>query len=154
VFGGNLDCKELVDGVSLFLPVFHKGALFYTGDSHSGQGDGEVTGGAIESANTAYLRFILHKGKTIKAPRAESRTHYIAFGLDPDLNKAMRMAITEAISYLGEKRGLNFSDAYTLCSQAVDFRVTQFVDKTVGIHAMISKKLFTDLKDDFWYKGP
>ena len=151
-YGGNLDCKELVGGTSLFLPVFHKGALFYTGDCHAGQGDGEVTGGAIETANTIYLKFVLHKGKTLKWPRAENSTHYLAFGLDPDLNKAMKMAISEAITLLGDKHGLNFFDAYGLCSIAVDFRVTQFVDKTLGIHAMIPKKLFTDLQDDFWAK--
>lgn len=152
-FGGNLDCKDLVAGTSLYLPVFHKGALFYTGDSHAAQGDGEVTGGAIETANTAYLKFVVHKGKTIKWPRAENATHYMTFGLDPDLNKAMKKAIVESVDFLGEKRGLNFFDAYSLCSIAVDFRVTQFVDKTLGIHGMIPKRLFTNLKDDFWAKS-
>ena len=153
-YGGNLDCKELVGGTSLFLPVFHKGALFYTGDCHAAQGDGEVSISAIETANTAYLQFVLHKGKPLKWPRAENKTHFIGFGLDPDLNKAMRHAITEAIAILGDKRGMNFPDAYALCSVGVDFHVTQFVDKTLGIHAMIPKKFFTDLKDDFWAKAP
>ncbi|MEO5959608.1 MAG: acetamidase/formamidase family protein, partial [Opitutaceae bacterium] len=61
-FGGNLDCKELVTGTTLYLPVFQKGGLFYTGDSHAAQGDGEVTGTAIETANTCILQFFLHKG--------------------------------------------------------------------------------------------
>src|SRR5581483_685103 len=83
-FGGNLDCKELVTGSTLYLPVFQKGALFYTGDSHAGQGDGEVTGTAIETADACTLQFIVHKGKTIAMPRAETPTDYIVFGLDPD----------------------------------------------------------------------
>ncbi len=74
------------------MPVFHKGALFYTGDAHAAQGDGEISGTAIETANTAIFQFILHKGKTLASPRAETPTHYITFGLDPDLDNAMQLA--------------------------------------------------------------
>src|SRR5258708_22990912 len=133
-FGGNLDCKELTAGSSLFLPVFHKGALFYTGDCHAAQGNGEITVNAIETANTAYFQFVVHKGKTISMPRAENATHYITFGLDPDLNKAMRQSVAETIKFLGEKRGLDFFDAYCLASIEVDVRVTQDVDPSHGIH--------------------
>src|SRR5258708_1945826 len=149
VFGGNLDLKELVTGSTLYLPVFHKGGLFYTGDSHGGQGDGEVTVSAIESANSCTLQFIVHKGKTIASPRAENATHFMAIGLDPDLNKAMRMAITETIKWLGELKGYDFFNAYTLSSIGVDFHVTQVVDGTQGIHSMIPKSIFT--KDKFEY---
>lgn len=151
LFGGNLDCKELVAGVSLYLPVFHPGGLFFTGDSHAAQGDGEVTVSAIETANTAYLQFILHKGMALKAPRAESATHYMAFGVDPDLDNAMQMAIRETNSYLKDIYGLDFNHAFTLSSIAVDFRVTQVVDGTKGIHSMIPKKIFAK-KEPFWYK--
>jgi acetamidase/formamidase len=150
-FGGNLDCKELVAGTSLFLPVFQPGALFYTGDSHAAQGDGEVTVTAIETANTAVLKFVLHKGMKLTAPRAETPTHYMAFGLDPDLNKAMQMAIRETNAYLKDLKGLEFAEAFTLSSIGVDFRVTQVVDDTKGIHSMIPKKLFIKDKPSFWY---
>ena len=151
LFGGNLDCKELTTGATLYLPVFHPGALFFTGDSHAAQGDGEVTGNAIETANTAVLKFILHKGKTIKVPRAETPTHYIAFGLDPDLDDAMQMAIHEANKYLEEIGGLNFYQAFALSSIAVDFRITQVVDGTKGIHAMIPKVLFKNRMSSYWF---
>lgn len=150
LFGGNLDCKELVDGTTLYLPVFHPGGLFYTGDSHAAQGDGEVTVTAIETANTAILKFILHKGKTLKAPRAENATHYMAFGLDEDLDKAMQMAIRETNAYLKELQGLDFNRAFTLSSIGVDFRVTQVVDDTKGIHSMIPKSLFTKGTPAYW----
>jgi acetamidase/formamidase len=152
-FGGNLDCKELVAGTTLYLPVFHPGALFFTGDAHAAQGDGEVTVSAIETANTVIVKFIVQKGKTLKAPRAESATHYIAFGLDPDLNKAMQMAIHETNTYLGELQGLDFFRAFALSSIAVDFRVTQVVDDTKGVHAMIPKRLFTRGTPPYWYKS-
>ena len=150
VFGGNLDCKELTAGTSLYLPVFHPGGLFFTGDSHAAQGDGEVTINAIETANTAVLQFVLHKGMRLSAPRAENATHYMAFGLDPDLDKAMQMAIRETNRYLLDLKGLDFSRAFTLSSIAVDFRVTQVVDGTQGIHSMIPKQLFGDERQTFW----
>jgi len=153
VFGGNLDCKELVAGTTLHLPVFHKGALFYTGDSHAAQGDGEVTVNAIETANTCTLQFFLHKGRKLNAPRAETPTHYLTFGLDPDLDQAMRMAILETIDFLKEKQGYDFFKAYTLTSIGIDFRVTQVVDKTQGIHGMIAKKIFLKDNDSYWYRA-
>ncbi|MCX6955262.1 MAG: acetamidase/formamidase family protein [Verrucomicrobia bacterium] len=152
-FGGNLDCKELVAGSTLYLPVFQKGALFYTGDSHAGQGDGEITVNAIETANVCTLQFILHKGKKLNAPRAENATHYMSFGLDPVLDKAMRMAITETIDFLKEHRKYDFFEAFTLASIGVDFRVTQVVDGTQGIHSMIPKKMFLDETDQYWYRA-
>ncbi len=150
LFGGNLDCKELVDGTTLFLPVFHPGGLFFTGDSHAAQGDGEVSINAIETANTSVLQFILHKGRTLQAPRAETPTHYIAFGLDPDLDNAMTMAIHETNALLGEVAGLDFYRAFALSSIGIDFRVTQVVDETKGIHSMIAKSLFLDKKRSYW----
>jgi len=150
-FGGNLDCKYLSAGSTLYLPVFQKGALFYTGDSHAAQGDGEVTVNAIETADTCTLQFILHKGHSLKMPRAETATHYITFGLDPDLNLAMHQAILETIEFLKEKEGYDFFRAYALTSIGIDFHVTQDVDKTNGIHGMIPKRLFINDHNTYWY---
>jgi acetamidase/formamidase len=152
-FGGNLDCKELVAGSTLYLPIFQKGALFYTGDSHAVQGDGEVTGTAIETADVCTLQFILHKGQKLAMPRAETPTDYIVFGLDPDLNKAMRQAVEEAVNFLKEKQGYDVFQAYSLSSIAVNFRVTQVVDQTLGVHGMIPKKLFVNDPDKYWYRA-
>ena len=73
LFAGNLDFKELVDGSTLYIPVFHPGGLFYTGDAHAAQGDGEISGTAIETANTAVLQFILHKGMTLERAARRNR---------------------------------------------------------------------------------
>jgi acetamidase/formamidase len=155
LFAGNLDSKDLVTGSTLYIPIFQKGALFYTGDCHAAQGDGEIAGDAIGTANTVIYQFILHKGKTLKGPRAENATHYITYGLDPDLDKAMRMAMIEVTDFLKEKEGLDFLPAYSLASAAIDFRVTQVVDKTLGIHGMIAKKLFVnDKSSTYWYRPP
>lgn len=151
-FGGNLDCKELIAGSTLYLPVYQKGALFYTGDSHAAQGDGEITINAVETANVCTLQFILHKGKKLSAPRAETPTHFLTFGLDPDLDAAMRMAMIQTVDFLKEYRKYDFFEAYALASIGIDFRVTQVVDGTLGIHAMIPKKLFRDELDTYWYR--
>ncbi len=152
-FGGNLDCKTLVAGTTLYLPVFAPGGRFFTGDAHAAQGDGEITGTAIETANTVTLTFILHKGKTLKMPRAETPTHYMAFGLDPDLENAMQQAVDETVSYINDITGWTGSDkALPLSSIGVDFHVTQIVDFTKGIHSMIPKSVFKTVKNDYWYK--
>ena len=153
-FGGNLDSKDLTTGSTLYLPIFQKGALFYTGDCHAAQGDGEIAGDAIGTANSTIYQFILHKGVTLKGPRAETPTDYIIYGLDPDLDVAMKNAMLATLDFLKEKGGYDPMQAYTLCSAAVDFRVTQVVDKTLGIHAMIAKKLFVNDKDNYWYRTP
>jgi acetamidase/formamidase len=152
LFAGNLDLKELVDGSTLYIPVFHPGALFFTGDAHAAQGDGEISGTAIETANTAILQFILHKGKTLSAPRAETKTHYIAIGLDPDLDNAMQMAYDQTVEWLAELKGMDPLLITPLASIGIDYRITQIVDGTKGVHAMIPKSYFIDAKDTYWSK--
>jgi acetamidase/formamidase len=118
------------------------GALFQVGDGHAGQGDGEVDVTALETSLTGRLRFFLRKGARLRWPRAETPTHFIAIGLDKDLDEAMRIAVREAVDLLVAERKLDRDDAYMLCSVAVDFRVTQVVDGTKGVHAMIPKAIF------------
>jgi acetamidase/formamidase len=141
-YGGNMDNRALVAGTSLFLPVFQPGALFYTGDSHGVQGDGEVSGNALEQSLTGVFRFIVHKGTTITAPRAETPTHYIVMGIDLDLDRAMRMAVLEAVNFLVKEKGLTPAKAFSLCSLAVDFRVAEAVDDTQNVAGYIPKSLF------------
>ena len=140
-FGGNLDCKELVAGSTIYLPVWTKGALFSTGDGHAAQGDGEVCGTAIETALTGTFEFVVRKDLTWRMPRAESPTHFITLGLDVDLDDAAAAALRAMIEWLMEKLNISKDDAYSFCSFAVDLHVTQTVNNVKGVHAMISKKL-------------
>ena len=141
--GGNFDLKELVAGTSLFLPVHVPGALVSIGDGHAAQGDGEVSGTAIETSLKGRIRLVLHRGRgSLLWPRAETPTHYLTLGLDPDLDEAARVATSEMIRFLVEEKGLARDEAYLLASVAVDLRVTQLVDDTKGIHAMLEKTLF------------
>jgi acetamidase/formamidase len=142
IHAGNLDNKELVAGTTLLIPVHVPGALFQVGDGHAGQGDGEVDITALETSLTGTLRFFVRKGAHLNWPRAETPTHYIAMGIDKDLDEAMKIAVREAVDLIVAEKKLDRDDAYMLCSVAVDFRVTQVVDGTKGVHAMIPKAIF------------
>ncbi len=142
IHAGNLDNKELVTGTTLLIPVHVPGALFQVGDGHAGQGDGEVDITGLETSLTGTLRFFVRKGSRLNWPRAETPTHYIAMGIDKDLDEAMRIAVREAVDLIVAEKKLDRDDAYMLCSVAVDFRVTQVVDGTKGVHAMIPKAIF------------
>jgi acetamidase/formamidase len=142
IHAGNLDNKELVEGTTLFIPVHAKGALFSVGDGHAGQGNGEVDITALETSLKGKLQFIAHKDMHLKWPRAETPTHYISMGLDKDLTEATKIAVREAIDFLASEKHLSRDDAYMLASVAVDFNITQLVDGTKGVHAMIPKAIF------------
>ena len=98
------------------------------------------------------FQFILHKGKTLPSPRAETATHYITFGLDPDLDEAMQLAVDDMVDLLHELKGWDMFRSLPLASMAVDFRITQIVDGTKGIHAMIPKRLFVGDESKYWYQ--
>jgi acetamidase/formamidase len=142
--GGNLDLRELVEGSVLYLPVWQRGALIYTGDSHAVQGDGEISLTALETRmQEVLIEVLLHKQKNFRWPVAETATHWITMGLDKDLNTAMTLAARNAIDFLATRVRLSPHDAYALCSIAVSFRVTQVVDIVRGVHAMIPKSVFS-----------
>jgi acetamidase/formamidase len=117
------------------------GALFEAGDGHAAQGNGEVDITALETSLVGTFEFVVRKDLHLKAPRGETPTHFIAMGLNPDLTEALKRAVRETIDFLTEKH-LSREDAYMLSSTAVDFNVTQAVDGTKGVHAMIPKSIF------------
>lgn len=137
--GGNLDNKELLPGSILYLPVFNDGALFSAGDGHAAQGDGEVCVTAIETSLSGTFELILRHDLTLALPRAETPTHYITMGIDPDLDNAAKQALRDMLALIQEKANLSREDAYTLCSIAADLRVTQVVNMHKGIHMMLAK---------------
>lgn len=140
---GNIDVKELTVGSSLYVPVWNDGALIYTGDSHALQGDGEVNLTAIETAmEEVRMQVILHPKAGWEWPFVETPTHWLAMGLDPSLNQALKIALRNTIDFLHTKAGLSRDDAYGLASVGVDFRVSQMVDANNGVHAMIPKSIF------------
>ena len=140
-FGGNIDCKELTAGSTIYLPVWNEGALFSTGDGHAAQGDGEVDGTAIETALTGTFELHVRKDLRWRLPRAETPTHLITFGLDADLDRAARVALREMIDWIVALTGIARDEAYALTSIATDLHVTQTVNFVKGVHAMIDKRV-------------
>jgi acetamidase/formamidase len=126
----------------LFLPVHVSGALLSIGDGHAVQGHGEVCVSAVEASLKGEVQVLLHKGQRIRWPRGETPTHYITLGLHKDLEEAAKMATSEMLDFLAENKGLSRENAYMLASAAMDLIVTQIVDGTKGVHAMIPKGIF------------
>ncbi len=136
--GGNLDCKELVAGTSLFLPIAVVGALFSVGDGHAAQGDGEVSVTAIECPmERVELTFVLHPAMQLTSPRALTPGGWITFGLHEDLQEAVYLAIDAMLALIGEQYGVCREDALALASVTVDMRVTQIVNGVRGAHAFL-----------------
>jgi acetamidase/formamidase len=143
--GSNLDMNELQVGSTLFLPVFQKGGLIWTGDSHCLQGGGEVNLTALEcSYEEIEIQPIVRKDLHIDWPQAETSTHWVFMGFDEDLNEAMKIAVRETVNFLAEQKMVPMSreEAYSLTSIVGDCRVSQVVDIRKGVHCMIPKAIF------------
>lgn len=140
--GGNMDCKELTAGSTLFLPVWVPGANFSVGDGHGRQGDGEVCVNALEMGLTGTFTFVLHKAAEVGVrvwPSAETPTHHLTLGFNEDLDLAMKQALRGMIDLIVSRSPLTRVQAYQFCSLAVDFRVTQTVNGEKGVHGMLEK---------------
>ena len=136
--GGNLDCKELIAGTSLFLPIAVPGGLFSVGDGHAAQGDGEVSVTAIECGmDRVQLKFILHPDLKLSAPRARIPGATVTFGLDEDLDQAAYKAVREVVDIIVERLHVTRSVALALASVTADLRVTQYVNGVKGVHAIL-----------------
>jgi acetamidase/formamidase len=142
IHAGNLDNKELVAGTTLYIPVHAPGALLLIGDGHAGQGNGEVDITAMETSLIGTFQLVVRKDMHLTWPRAETPTHYIAMGINEDLREAAKLAVREMIDFLVTEKHLTRDDAYQLASVAADFDITQLVDGTKGVHAMIPKAIF------------
>jgi acetamidase/formamidase len=139
-FGGNMDTSDVREGTTVYLPVFHKGALFYFGDGHALQGDGEVCGSGLETAMDVAFRFELIKKQTIAWPRLEDADHIMVAGSARPLSDALRIGFVELINWLVTDYGFNKADAYQLTSQLATVRVANMVDPLYTVVAKFPKK--------------
>jgi acetamidase/formamidase len=135
--GGNIDCRELVAGTTLFLPVTVPGALMYLGDGHAAQGDGEVGGTAIECPMTTEAVIDLVPDRPLASIHAEAPAGRITFGFDSDLNVAMGDALDAMVRWMQVLFGLAKAAALALASTCVDLRITQVANQTWGVHAVL-----------------
>ena len=137
-WGGNIDCKELLEGTTLLLPVPVDGALFSAGDGHAQQGDGEVSQTAIECPlDRLELTLSLHDEPRLETPIARTPEAWITLGFDEDLDEAAARATDAMLDLMARELGLDRLDALALASVLVDLRVTQVVNGVNGVHAML-----------------
>ena len=139
-FGGNMDAADVREGSTVYLPVFHPGALFYFGDGHALQGDGEVCGSGLETAMDVAFRFGLQKKKKIAWPRIEDAEHVMVAGSSRPLSDALRIAFVELIGWLTSEYGFDREEAYQVVSQLARVRVAQMVDPLYTVIAKFPKK--------------
>jgi acetamidase/formamidase len=135
--GGNIDCKELVAGTTLFLPIPVEGALFSAGDGHALQGDGEVSGTAIECPSSARVTLDIREDFALSWPCARIDGAWLTFGFDANLGVAARKAVDGMVALMAREHGLAPDDALALASIVVDLRVTQVVNEQLGVHAVL-----------------
>jgi amidase len=139
-FGGNLDAADVREGATVHLPVFHDGALFYFGDGHALQGDGEIIGSGLETTMDVTFQFELIKSKRIRWPRIESDEHIMVAASVRPLIDALRIAYVELIEWLVADYGFEKMEAFQLASQLGEVRVANVVDPNYTVVAKFPKK--------------
>ena len=126
----------------MYYPIAVDGALFSVGDPHISQGDGELSGTAIEASLDVLFQIVLRKDFEFPSPLLETPKYWIVHGFNEDLNIAMRDASLDMLGLLTDHIDLSRNDAYSLMSVAADFGVTQVVDGRQGIHVKIPRGIF------------
>ncbi len=139
-FGGNLDVPDIKEGATVYLPVFHPGALFYFGDGHALQGDGEICGSGLETAMDVTFQFDLIKNKKIQWPRIENNDYIMTTGSVRPLMDAFRIAHVEMVQWLTREYGFDKWEAFQLVSQLGTSRIGNVVDPNYCVVARFPKK--------------
>jgi acetamidase/formamidase len=138
-----MDNRDLTIGTTLYLPVWQPGGLLFMGDSHSVQGDGEVSQTAVEHSLSGTFRITVLKNTPNDLPWAETDTDWLIMGIDWDLNRATKIAVQKTIDFLGRTHGMSVAEAFSFSSLAVNYHVTEVVDKTQVVTGYVPKSVFT-----------
>jgi amidase len=142
--GGNMDYNDSVEGVTLFLPVYHKGAYFYIGDGHAVQGDGEGLGSGVETSLDVQFTVKVHKGKRLSIPRLINDEYLVSIGSQPEFRSSMdfglRMANSDMIRWLTTEYGLTDPEAHLLMGTVVQHKIATYFGT---IATLIPRKYLT-----------
>lgn len=145
-YGGNMDYKGLVAGTTVYFPVSAEGALFYLGDGHALQGDGEIMGTGLEISMDVQFTVSVQKGKPISWPRGETDTHWFCIGNARPLDQALQHATTEMFRLLQEDGGLTSSEASLLMGQAVEYEIANMFNPAYSVVCKLPKSVLSSLR--------
>ena len=144
-YGGDIDMKELVEGSTLYMPVFVEGGLLAMGDCHAVVGDGGVGGTGAETAAEIHIRVTVEKGLNLKAPRALTPDYFVTLSYGEELEPAMKQAVRSMVDYLVQEKGMKPYDAYTLLSLAGDIRVSRTLRPISPVKMMLSRQVLEQI---------
>jgi amidase len=138
-YGGNMDYNQVREGVTVYLPVYQPGALLFVGDGHAAQGDGELTGNALETSMDVEFTVDLIRGKSLGQPRFESQDYVMVSGIAGSLDDAMRMATTGLSRWLEQEYKLNAGEVAMVLGSSMQYDIAEVVDPSVHVVAKLSK---------------
>jgi len=145
-WGGNMDFSQLGEGATVYLPVMHPGALLFLGDGHAAQGDGELTGDALETSMEFSVTVELVKNKTVPQPRAENAQFRMASGIANGLQEALQQATTNLSRWLTDDYKLTPNEVAIVLGTAIQYQIAEVVDPLVHVVAKIDKKALAGLQ--------
>jgi amidase len=145
-WGGNMDFNQLGEGATVYLPVSHPGALLFLGDGHAAQGDGELTGDALETSMEFSVTVDLVKNKTVPQPRAENEQFRMASGIANSLQEALQQATTNLARWLADDYKLTANEVAIVLGTAIQYQIAEVVDPLVHVVAKIDKKALAGLQ--------
>jgi len=148
IFGGNMDYNEIREGTTVYLPVFQEGALLFMGDGHAAQGDGELTGDALETSMEFEFTVDVIREKSIGTPRAENAEYLMSIGIGGSLDQALQRATTDMARWLESDLKLNSTESAMVLGFAVKYDIADLVGTQVSIVAKIPKTTIAQLKRD------
>jgi acetamidase/formamidase len=144
--GGNMDFNQVIEGNTVYLPVYQPGALLYFGDAHALQGDGETSQYALETSMEVEISVDVIHGKTVQMPRVESPTQIMVLGQAGSIDEATRTATTGLIKWLAQDYGLTLSEAAQVLGSSVHYSVANLAGRSVGVAASLDKALIAQLE--------
>lgn len=146
VFGGNMDYNQIREGTKVYLPVFVPGALLFLGDAHAAQGDGELTGNALETSVDVEFTVELVSGQATGGPRAENNEYLMSSGIGNSLSDALQLATTQLVTWLQTDYKLTPNEAAVVLGTAMQYDIAEIVDPLVHVVAKIRKDVVAPLK--------
>jgi amidase len=145
-FGGNMDYNQIVEGTTVYLPVYHPGALLYVGDGHAAQGDGELTGDALETSMDIEFTVDVIQGRSADHPLAENAEYLISIGIGGNLDQALQRATSGLLRWLERDYHLSASEAAVVVGFAMKYDVADLVGTQVSIAAKLPKSALANLR--------